>query len=112
MEKKYIFHYDKTQPGCSTIIRKKMIAHDEMECSADIEDCGVLDVINVLFDDGTELSVFVYELEEVNEMDDKLVDKIASFFETEENWRALKECWLENDRSDDLRKLLRKALKM
>ena len=39
-----------------------------------------------------------------------LVDKIATFFEKEENWRALKDCWLENDRSDDLRKLLRKAI--
>ena len=43
--------------------------------------------------------------------DRKLVDKIASFFEKEENWRALKNCWLENDRSDDLRNLLYKALK-
>lgn len=40
-----------------------------------------------------------------------LVDKIASFFEEEENWKALKNCWLENDKSDDLRKLLHKALK-
>lgn len=40
-----------------------------------------------------------------------LIDKIASFFEREENWKALKVCWLENDRSDDLRKLLHKALK-
>lgn len=40
-----------------------------------------------------------------------LVNKIASFFEEEENWKALKNCWLENDKSDDLRKLLHKALK-
>ena len=40
-----------------------------------------------------------------------LVDKIASFFEREENWEALRNCWLENNRSDDLRKLLQKALK-
>lgn len=40
-----------------------------------------------------------------------LVDKIASFFEKEENWIALRNCWLENDRSDDLRKLLHAALK-
>ena len=39
-----------------------------------------------------------------------LVDKIASFFEKEENWKALKNCWIENDRSDDLRKLLNKAI--
>ena len=41
----------------------------------------------------------------------ELVDKIANFFEKEENWRALKNCWLENGRSDDLRRLLHKALK-
>jgi hypothetical protein len=40
-----------------------------------------------------------------------LVDKIASFFEEEENWKALKNCWLENDKSNDLRKLLHEALK-
>ena len=43
--------------------------------------------------------------------DNNLVDKIASFFEKEENWEALRNCWLENDRSDDLRALLRKSLK-
>ena len=41
---------------------------------------------------------------------DKLVDKIASFFEQEENWQALKECWWIDGRSDDLRKLLKKAI--
>ena len=40
-----------------------------------------------------------------------LVDDIARFFEKEENWKALKECWLENGKSDDLRILLHKALK-
>ena len=40
-----------------------------------------------------------------------IVDKIATFFEEERNWRALKNCWLENDRSDDLRRLLYKAIK-
>lgn len=42
---------------------------------------------------------------------DDFVDKIASFFEEEENWKALKSCWLEDDRSDDLRRLLHKAIK-
>lgn len=46
-----------------------------------------------------------------NMNDNELVNKIASFFEVEENWSALKNCWLENGRSDDLRKLLKKALK-
>ena len=38
-----------------------------------------------------------------------LVDRIARFFETDENWIALKSCWLYNGRSDDLRILLQKA---
>ena len=40
-----------------------------------------------------------------------VVDKIATFFEKEEHWSALKRCWIENDRSDDLRKLLMEAIK-
>ena len=45
------------------------------------------------------------------EEDNELVDKIASFFEEDENWIELKHCWLENGRSDDLRKLLARAIK-
>lgn len=45
------------------------------------------------------------------ETNEELVDKIASFFEKEDNWHALKNCWLENGRSDDLRSLLREAMK-
>lgn len=41
---------------------------------------------------------------------EELIDKIASFFEKEDNWHALKECWLENGRSNDLRRLLCKAI--
>lgn len=44
------------------------------------------------------------------ETNEELVDKIANFFEKEDNWSALKNCWLENGRSDDLRKLLHKAI--
>ena len=40
-----------------------------------------------------------------------LVDKIASFFEREENWSMLKGCWLENGKSNCFRKLLHEALK-
>ena len=40
-----------------------------------------------------------------------LVDKIASFFEREENWSVLKGCWLENGKSNCFRKLLHEALK-
>ena len=42
---------------------------------------------------------------------DELVDKIANFFEKEENWRALKDCWFVNGRSNDLRRLLYEAIK-
>ena len=52
-----------------------------------------------------------YDYRNIPSENNELVDKIASFFEREENWRALKNCWLENDRSNDLRNLLYKALK-
>ena len=52
-----------------------------------------------------------YDYRNIPSENNELVDKIASFFEREENWRALKNCWLENDRSNDLRNLLNKALK-
>lgn len=39
-----------------------------------------------------------------------IVDKIASFLEQEDNWLLLRDCWLENDRSEDLRDLLKRAL--
>lgn len=40
-----------------------------------------------------------------------LVDKIASFFETEEHWIELKLACKINDRSEALRNLLREAIK-
>ena len=52
-----------------------------------------------------------YDYRNIPSENNELVDKIASFFEREENWRALKNCWLENDRSNNLRNLLHKALK-
>ena len=52
-----------------------------------------------------------YDYRNIPSENNELVDKIASFFEREENWRALKNCWLENNRSNDLRNLLHKALK-
>lgn len=39
------------------------------------------------------------------------VNKIACFFEKEENWKAMKNCWLEDGYSKDLRELLKLALK-
>ena len=41
---------------------------------------------------------------------EKLVDKIASFLEREENWIELKDAWIIGDKSETLRNLLRKAL--
>lgn len=40
-----------------------------------------------------------------------LVDKIASFFEKDTNWKALKSCWLIDGKSEDFRELLHKAIK-
>ena len=41
---------------------------------------------------------------------EKIVDKIATYFEKRENWNRLKDAWLENDKSYDLRILLRESL--
>lgn len=44
--------------------------------------------------------------------DEQIVDKIASYLEREENWLRLKhQCWMIDDRSDELRELLHEALK-
>ena len=43
--------------------------------------------------------------------EEDLVDDIARFFEKEENWNKLKDCWLIDGRSEDLRVLLHKAVK-
>jgi hypothetical protein len=43
--------------------------------------------------------------------EEDLVDDIARFFEKEENWNKLKNCCLEDGRSEDLRMLLYKAVK-
>lgn len=43
---------------------------------------------------------------------DEIVDKIARFFEEDEhNWYALHNCWMANGYSEDLRRLLKQALK-
>lgn len=54
------------------------------------------------------LNCYKNELARANES--HTIDKIASFLEKEENWRALKSCWLVNGRSEDLRSLLRRAI--
>lgn len=52
------------------------------------------------------------EVVEVENINSELVNKIASFFEVEENWRALHNCWLEDGKSYGLRGLLYRAVKM
>ena len=58
-------------------------------------------------DEFEEFGPYISESDYVN----YLVDKIASFFEREENWSTLKGCWLENGKSNCFRKLLHEALK-
>lgn len=41
---------------------------------------------------------------------DELVDTLSCFFEKEENWHAMKECWLMNGKSEEFRVLMRYAL--
>lgn len=53
-------------------------------------------------------------ISEIPDAEEEIIDQIASFFEKEENWLKLRECWLEcwfeNGYSHDFRRLLRKAL--
>jgi hypothetical protein len=41
---------------------------------------------------------------------DKLTSVLSSFFENGENWHKMKECWLENGKSKDFRRLMKEAL--
>lgn len=41
---------------------------------------------------------------------DELAYVLSSFFEREENWHKMKECWLENGKSKDFQHLMKKAL--
>ena len=41
---------------------------------------------------------------------DKFASVVSSFFENEENWHKMKECWLENGKSKDFRRLMKEAL--
>lgn len=49
-------------------------------------------------------------LSDIPTAEEEIIDQIASFFERPSNWHLLKNAWLENGYSIDLRKLLRKAL--
>ena len=41
---------------------------------------------------------------------DELTSVLSSFFESEENWHKMKECWLENGKSKDFQHLMKEAL--
>lgn len=41
---------------------------------------------------------------------DELASVLSSFFESEENWHKMKECWIENGKSKDFRILMKEAL--
>jgi hypothetical protein len=41
---------------------------------------------------------------------DELASVLSSFFELEENWHKMKECWLENGKSKDFQRLMEKAI--
>lgn len=52
-----------------------------------------------------------YKQSNEEENNEELVNKIANYFEKDDNWRKLKECWMYNGRSEDFRRLLKEALK-
>lgn len=41
---------------------------------------------------------------------DELASVLSSFFEKEESWHKMKECWLENGKSKNFRRLMKEAL--
>lgn len=47
----------------------------------------------------------------INEVKEQLFESVVAYLERPENWIKLKDCYLINDRSDDLRKLLTEALR-
>ena len=49
-------------------------------------------------------------ISEIPDAEEEIIDQIASFFEQPSNWFLLRNAWLENGYSLDLRRLLRKAL--
>ena len=67
IEKRYIFHYDKTQPAWKN--HSKLCEHDGSECSALIftdDELNPYDKLCITFDDGFQFLAFIYELEEIN----------------------------------------------
>lgn len=80
MNKTYIFYYDKDHP-VDDARHEVFLAHDEMKCTADVEEVRISECVNATFDDGTTLYVFDYELDEVEEPKKNVyLMKIESFF--------------------------------
>ena len=49
-------------------------------------------------------------ISDIPNAEEEIIDQVASFFEQPSNWYLLRNAWLENGYSLDLRRLLRKAL--
>lgn len=47
----------------------------------------------------------------INEAKEQLFESVAAYLEKPDKFRELKDCWLFNGRSDDLRRLLTEALR-
>lgn len=43
---------------------------------------------------------------------DEFASVVSSFFENEENWHKMKECWLENGKSKEFQHLMNEAINM
>ncbi len=41
---------------------------------------------------------------------DELANALSRFFEKEDNWHEMKECWLSNGQSDEFQNLMKEAL--
>jgi hypothetical protein len=46
----------------------------------------------------------------INTEKEKLINSIVSYIEKEENWNRLKDCWLVNGKSEELRRLIEEAV--
>ena len=62
MLKDYIFHY-KEQDAKDLDYHRDLLAHDGCACFADTDKAS--GTVEAYFDDGSELDVYVYELQEV-----------------------------------------------
>ena len=64
---------------------------------------------NVRFDIYLQRENFHFDVKEGITLDE-LASVLSSFFESGENWHKMKECWLENGKSKDFRRLMKEAL--